>query len=317
MTIGGVAARSLRSGLVCTVLGLTLWSCTRSDLMNDYDPASGASKKDYEKLIGRRGQDAQDAAKEGAEPPIPAFQSVLAAPGAPELADTRRVSIAVTETTPLRDILIELARRAEVDLELDPRISGGIIMTATDRPFIDVIDRICDLAELRYKFERNILKVETDDPYLEQYRMDVLNQTRNSSGSVTSSTDASSAAQSIGSGGGGGGGNNSKSSIDIQSSTNFWSDIGKSIDQILSSIQSRRGRAIEAADLKASFDPDADMEDEDEDAPAAGGGPLGALAQAAAGAGAGGAETPALEAGATDTDRCMSVARSVSADVAL
>ena len=49
----------------------------------------------------------------------------------------------------MRDILIELARKASVDLELDPRISGGIIMTATDRPFIDVIERICDLADLR------------------------------------------------------------------------------------------------------------------------------------------------------------------------
>ena len=64
---------------------------------------------------------------------------MLAAPSAPELADTRRVSIAVTETVPVRDILIELARKAQVDLELDPRISGGIIMTATDKPFIDVV----------------------------------------------------------------------------------------------------------------------------------------------------------------------------------
>jgi general secretion pathway protein D len=224
-----------------------------------YDPASGATKKDYEGLVGRRGQDKLDAAKAGEAPPIPAFQSVLAAPSAPELADTRRVSLAVTETTPVRDILIELARKAEVDLELDPRISGGIVMSVTDRPFIDVVERVTDLAELRYKFDKNVLKVELDDPYLEQYRMDVLNQSRSSSGSIASSTDASSASSSIGTGGGGAGGNNkSESSVTSKSDNNFWESIGQNIGQILNNIQSRRGEA--GRNLNAQFIPPAQVE---------------------------------------------------------
>ena len=241
-------SRPVVNAVMLTLFGLGLVACTRAELMNDYDPASGASKKDYEGLVGRRGQDAADAeAAKGGEPPIPDFQSVLAAPSAPELADTRRVSIAVTETTPIRDILIELARKAEVDLELDPRISGGVIMTATDRPFIEVIDRLSNLAELRYSFERNILKVEIDDPYLEQYRMDVLNQTRNSQTQISSSTDASSAAQAIG--GTAGGNNASSASIDSESTSDFWGTISQNVDQILKSIQSRRGAAADAIRL--------------------------------------------------------------------
>lgn len=297
--------RRLPGVLASTLLALSLWSCSRADLMNQYDPASGASKKDYEGLVGRRGPD--PAMNEGGEPPIPDFQSVLAAPAAPELADTRRVSIAVTETVPLRDILIELARRAEVDLELDPRIAGGIIMTATDRPFIEVIDRISDLAELRYRFDRNVLKVEIDDPYLEQYRMDVLNQTRSATGSVTSSTDASSAAQAVGTGGGGGANNTSQSAITMSSSSNFWGDIGTSISQILTSIQSRRGDA--ARDIRATFTPEPEVAAPAASAPApaapgmaqpgraaaAAGGAAGA---AAAGAGAGAAAAPTAPAAA-------------------
>ncbi|MDX2225423.1 MAG: hypothetical protein SFV21_21905, partial [Rhodospirillaceae bacterium] len=122
---------TLRRAALLVGVAALLGSCTRAELMNDYDPASGASKKDYEGLVGRRGSDGQQGADAAGEPPIPDFQPLLAAPAAPELADTRRVSIAVTETTPLRDILIELARKAEVDLEMDPRISGGIIMTST------------------------------------------------------------------------------------------------------------------------------------------------------------------------------------------
>ena len=241
---GGSIPRFAKS-MACAVIALSLWSCTRGDLMNEYDPASGASKKDYEGLVGRKGQGGESTPDAGSEPPIPAFQSVLAAPAAPELADTRRVSIAVTETTPVRDIIIELARKAEVDLELDPRISGGVILNATDRPFIDVIERICELAELRFKFDRNVLKVELDDPYLEQYRMDVLNQTRTSTGSISSSTDASSAAQTVGTGSTTSGQNKSESSVNIQSTNNFWQTIGENIGQILTSIQSRRGGAAE------------------------------------------------------------------------
>jgi len=269
--LAGIAAIS-----VCAVLG----SCAQQlGTYNDFDTAGGIPKKDYEGLLGRR---APAPEARGDEPPIPNFQSVLAAPSAPELADTRRVSIAVTETTPVRDILIELARRAQVDLELDPRISGGVIMTATDRPFIEVIQRLTDLAELRYKFERNTLRVEIDDPYLEQYRMDILNVSRTATSSASSSSDASSIAQAIGSGGGGGGGSN-QSTTSVNSTTNadFWGTIGGNIDSILQGIQTRRGNAASTAEVNATFVP--------ETAPASG-----ASVPAKAGAGGGSGAANAL-----------------------
>jgi len=242
--LAGIAAIA-----VCAVLG----SCAQQlGTYNDFDTAGGIPKKDYEGLLGRR---APAPEARGDEPPIPNFQSVLAAPSAPELADTRRVSIAVTETTPVRDILIELARRAQVDLELDPRISGGVIMTATDRPFIEVIQRLTDLAELRYKFERNTLRVEIDDPYLEQYRMDILNVSRQSNSSASSSSDASSIAQAVGTGGGGGGNNQSTTNVTSQTNADFWGTIGGNIDQILRGIQSRRGGAGSSGDVRATFVP--------------------------------------------------------------
>ncbi len=181
---------------------IALVSCGHN--VDQFDTANNVSKKEYEALLGRKAPAPQP---RGDEPPIPQLQSVLAAPSAPALADTRRVSLAVTDTTPLRDILIELTRKADVDLELDPRISGGIIMTATDRPLIEVIDRVADLAELRYRFANNVLRVEIDDPYMEQYHVDVLNIARNSTSQSAASSDAASAAQAIG--GAGGGGNNS------------------------------------------------------------------------------------------------------------
>ena len=277
--VGLMAAQRIKRSMaaltaVCA-LAIGLGACADRN-MDMYDRASGASKKDYEELIGRKGQAKIDQEKAEA-PPIPQFQSVLAAPSAPELADTRRVSLAVTETTPVRDILIELARKAEVDLELDPRISGGVIMSATDRPFIDVIERLTNLAELRYSFEKNVLKVEIDDPYLEQYRMDVLNQSRTSNGDISSSTDAAAAAAAVGTGSTGGGNNKSASNVSSTSSSNFWGSIGENIGQILNSIQSRRG---DAAAIKAAFVPLAEEMSEDGDEAEGKGAAAGLLGQA-------------------------------------
>lgn len=260
--------------------GLLLASCHGK--FNDFDNAGGGTKKDYESLLGRR---PSEKAKAAAEPPIPEFQSVLAAPSAPEFADTRRVSIAVTESTPVRDILIELARKAEVDLEMDQRISGGIIMTANDRPFVDVIERICDLADLRFKFAKNTLKVEVDTPYMEQYHLGVLNIARQSTSEVSSSTDASSASQAIGAtGGGGGGSNKSSASVTAKSSADFWGAISTNIRNILAGIQARRAGVV-AETAQASFTPQASQA---KAAPAGG----------AAGAASAGAQAPGGAAGA-------------------
>lgn len=272
--------RALAHTALALVMAAAVASCSSTlKEFSGYDINRDISKEKYKELLNREPPAPQ---QRGAEPPIPDFQSVLAAPTAPELADTRRVSIAVTESVPVRDLLIELARKAQVDLELDPRISGGVIMTATDRPFIDVVARIADLAELRYKFERNTLKVEIDDPYLEQYRMDMLNIRRNASSSAGSTTDAASSAQAIG-GGGGAQGNKSASNIDSSTTSDFWREIGDNIEQLLAEIQTRRGKAATTED-GATFVPEA-QKAATASAPAAGaaGAPAGGAGGAAAG----------------------------------
>lgn len=283
------AARRLRAGVAAIALCAMLGSCAGGATYNDFDTAANITKKDYESLLGRRGASgAEGAGESAAEPPIPGFQSVIAAPAAPELADTRRVSIAVTESTPVRDILIELARKAGVDLEMDPRIAGGVIMTATDRPFVEVIERLTELAELRYRFERNTLRVEVDDPYMEQYQLDVLNLTRQATSSASSSTDASSTAQLIGATGGASSAvNKSDTSVSSTATSDFWGQIRDNIGQILVNIQSRRSARY--PELSATFVPQSAAP-----APAiapgantpvaagvSAGGPAGAVAQAA------------------------------------
>ncbi len=136
------------------------------------------------------------------EPPIPDLAEILAAPRPPKIAQTQLVSVAVTDDVPLKDVLVELARLADIDIEVDPAITGGIIFRAKDRPFNEVIERISDLAGLRYRVQNNVLRVERDMPYVHTYTLDMLNEraqqvsgfaSASSSGSSSSSGGSSAA----------------------------------------------------------------------------------------------------------------------------
>ncbi|WP_343867608.1 secretin N-terminal domain-containing protein, partial [Caenispirillum bisanense] len=217
--LAAVARRSVLMG----VAGLTLVvaSCGGA-----HDSAGGLTKEDYEALKARR--PAPDV-RTLEEPPIPDLQPILAAPQPPSLADSRRVSVQATEPTSVRDLLIEIARRADIDLELDPRIEGGVIITARDRPVADVIDRLADLAGLRYEFKDNRLRVELDEPYLDSYRVDALSLRRTTASSISSSTDVFSA---VGEGSSAGT-NASTTAVTTEAEADLWQEITDNIDSMI------------------------------------------------------------------------------------
>jgi general secretion pathway protein D len=214
-----------RSGLAVALLAacLSLPACDNKELK--YDRASGMSKDDYEALKDRRPAEVKP--KEA--PPIPDLQPVLAAPSPPNSLDTRLVSIEVTDTVPLKDVLMELTRKAGVDLELDPNVTGGIIFSARERPFPQVIERLCEMSGLRYTLKDNVLRVEIDTMYQQVYRLDAINLIRKSKSSVQTNTDVFSAV----SGGSAAGGNSSTSSVDGTSEADLWKEVSDNIYIIL------------------------------------------------------------------------------------
>lgn len=142
------------------------------------DPEVKMSRKDFENNLipsplALRGGKAPQAA-----PVIPESSPLLIAPGQPEGGSDKLVSLSVTEDIPLKDVLLELARLADIDVELDPNISGGVILRVKDKPFNEVVERIASLANLRYSFDNGTMKVERDLPYIENYKVDFLNIAR-------------------------------------------------------------------------------------------------------------------------------------------
>ena len=71
--------------------------------------------------------------------PLPDLAQVLAAPRAPKVANTKLVTLSVTDDVPLRDVLFELGRLANVDIEvgsgLDTRGINYFLKVDARQPF--------------------------------------------------------------------------------------------------------------------------------------------------------------------------------------
>ncbi len=220
------------------VLALFLGSCELSNNYLQYDRSAEADRQDYRDVMAPapmpEKQDAQD---------IPEFSSVVSLPSELKLPSPL-VTVSVNQTVALRELLFELANDADVDLELDPSIQGSIIFTAKERPFDEVVNRICEMAGLRYTFKNNVLRVERDRPYLKSYSLDYLNITRTGDSSINTEVKLSSGGEGEENGGG------SNSSI----SANFKGDLWAELDDGLTQIQ-EASTASDTFTLATTSDP--------------------------------------------------------------
>ncbi|MCX7343857.1 MAG: hypothetical protein NT128_06915 [Proteobacteria bacterium] len=140
------------------------------------------------------------------------------------------VSVSVSEGIPLKNVFIELARQANVDLQLDPSIDAKIIFTAQDRPFIDIIKAMCEMANLRFDVIDNALRIERDTLYPQNYNVQFLNLSRSSENQLTVATDVFS---SVGPVKGNVGDNVSKSALKATTKNDFWDELEQNLKTIV------------------------------------------------------------------------------------
>ena len=108
------------------------------------------------------------------ETPIPKLSKLIVSPPPPVVGGDKVISFSVTDQVPLKDVLIEFGRMVKIDVDIDPTISGGIILNAKNRPLKEVIDRIATLGNLRYSYNNGVLRFENDSPYTKNYFVDYL-----------------------------------------------------------------------------------------------------------------------------------------------
>ena len=215
--------------------GPLLTGCDLTDNQLKMDRDGHREFQDFRDALSARPLVKDDNGK-GAE--IPALQPYVADPSA-DLRAMPLVSISVNQTVPLRDALYELAQQAGYDIELDPRISGSIIFSAKDKPFDMVIDRIAEIAGLRYKFKDDSVRVEIDSPYQKIYKIDYLSYVRKNKSTVRNDVSVVSG-QNANTGSG--------YEVAAESESDFWGELSSNLQQIL-------GAAETVAALKTRNDP--------------------------------------------------------------
>lgn len=165
------------------------------------------------------------------------------APRRPPLKNNRKVTLSVTEDVPLRDLLLQIARLADLELALDPEIKGGVILSVKQRPVSDVIDMIADLGSLKYSIEHGVLHIAKDRPYLENYRVGFINLARSSKGKVNSQTQV----LSIDSGEEDNNSDAFNSGSSSEISTEYDGDLWKSIEMNLEAILQTQSQSLAIA----------------------------------------------------------------------
>ena len=140
--------------------------------LDPFDTQNGLSRSDIKNSLMKNPEKIKTT--KAFEAPIPNISKLIAAPKAPSIGSSKTISFSVTDQVPLKDVLIELGRVAQIDVDLDPGINGGIILNAKSRPFKEVVDRIASLGNLRYSYQNGVLHFERDTPYMKNYFVDYL-----------------------------------------------------------------------------------------------------------------------------------------------
>lgn len=211
---------------VCT----SLISCSGEDDFSRTDPidrVADLTVDDYKAALQKKKERINEVVKK--TPPIPKPSDSLIKPEAPRIGNNKTVSLSVTDDVPLKDVFIELSRLAEVDIEVDPTITGGVIFKVTDRPFGEVIERLTSIAGLRYSVTNGVLRIEADEAHVVNYPVNFLNLNRSGSGGVSISTNVLSSSE-VDSGSVSTGGN---SAITSSYDGDLWTSVESAITAII------------------------------------------------------------------------------------
>lgn len=136
----------------------------------------------------------------------------------------------VVNNVKAQDLLFALARDAKLNIDIHPNISGTVTLNAIDQSLQQILNRISRQIDMRWELDGPNLVVLPDSPFLRSYQVDYVNMSRDTSGSVTVTTQIASTG-SIG--GTSTGGNNSLTKIDNIAKNHFWETLEKNIKDLL------------------------------------------------------------------------------------
>lgn len=140
----------------------------------------------------------------------------------------------VVNNVRVQELLFALARDAKINVDIHPGIEGTVTLNAIDQTLQQLLTRIAKQVDVRWELDGPNLAVMPDSPFLRTYKVDYVNMSRDTSGSVTVTTQIASTGGSVGTAGGAAGGsNNSLTKIENKAFNRFWETLERNIKDIL------------------------------------------------------------------------------------
>ncbi len=140
----------------------------------------------------------------------------------------------VVNNVAAQELLFALARDAKLNVDVHPGIKGSVTLNAIDQTLPQLLSRIAKQVDMRWELEGPNLIVMPDTPYLRVYKVDYVNMTRETQGTVGIATQISTPGATGSSGGtGGAGSNTSTTQVRNQSSNKFWETLIENVKDML------------------------------------------------------------------------------------
>lgn len=164
--------------------------------------------------------------------PQPVTQVALPPPPRPR-AEEVRYSIVVNDV-PVRDVLFAMAKGTNVNIDIHPGIEGRVTLNAIDQTLRQILTRVAKQVDMRFETDGPNIVVMPDSPYLKIYKVDYLNMSRDTSGTVGIQS------QVVGPGGSSGGSSTASSAqnssllkIDNNGKNRFWETLERNVKDLL------------------------------------------------------------------------------------
>jgi len=173
--------------------------------------------------------------------PAPVTQTTLLPP--PKPRPQLETYTVVVSGVAAKDLLFSMARDAKINLDIHDNIQGTVTLNAIDQTLPQILERISQQVNIRYKLDNNTLRIRADKPYLETYVVDYVNISRESKGIIRVATNIGSTGQgSIGDNESATGGgdesedNSSLTEVLLTSNNKFWETLTHNITKMLNDV---------------------------------------------------------------------------------
>ena len=164
--------------------------------------------------------------------PQPVMASIALPPPRPQAK--RAVYSVSVFSVPVQELLYALARDAGANMDIHSGINGTVTINAIDQTLPQILERISRQVDMRYEVNGADISVMPDTPYLVNYKIDYLDMSRDTNGSVAIITQVATPGAGVTAAGGGTAGiNNSTTSVTNTAKNRFWETLVQNIKDLL------------------------------------------------------------------------------------